>query len=71
MRPYQQWFSALPYLQFHDVHHEKGACNFGGFTTLYDHVFNTVHASYQDKVRALKDRIEASRATRPGVDKTM
>lgn len=46
--------------QFHDVHHQKVACNYGGFTTLYDYLFGTVHRDYPDMVDRLADRINSS-----------
>lgn len=45
--------------QFHDMHHEKVACNYGGFTTFWDYLFGTVHRSYADAVDRLADRINS------------
>ena len=49
---------AAAHSQFHDVHHEKVACNYGGFTTIYDRLFGTVYRGYDAKVLELKARIE-------------
>jgi sterol desaturase/sphingolipid hydroxylase (fatty acid hydroxylase superfamily) len=44
--------------QFHEVHHHKVGCNYGGFTTLYDHLFGTVYHKYDDMVNRLAAHIE-------------
>jgi lathosterol oxidase len=35
---------------FHDVHHSKYYCNFGGFTTIWDRLFGTVYAHYDQEI---------------------
>ena len=35
----------------------KVGCNYGGFTTIYDHIFGTVYHGYQDMVDNLANRI--------------
>ncbi|KAI9329558.1 fatty acid hydroxylase superfamily-domain-containing protein [Obelidium mucronatum] len=48
-----KWFmSSL----FHEVHHQKVACHYGGFTTVWDRVFGTVHRDFEAKVDDLAAR---------------
>lgn len=54
----KSWFTKW-YLssQFHDVHHQKVKCNYGGFTTLWDFLCGTVYYEYDDMVNNLAERI--------------
>jgi lathosterol oxidase len=49
--------------QFHDVHHQKVSCNFGGFTTLYDRAFGTVYKNYEVVVENLARHIAAGKSS--------
>ena len=55
--------------QFHDVHHQKINCNFGGFTTIYDHIFGTVHPNFRGMVETLEEHVN-SKGTSPLKTKT-
>jgi len=46
----------------HTVAHNQVSCNYGGFTTIYDHLFGTVYHGYSERVCALKARIEGAGA---------
>lgn len=47
---------------FHDVHHSRFQCNYGGFMTIWDRVFGTVHPEFD----AIYDEVTA-RASPPAV----
>jgi sterol desaturase/sphingolipid hydroxylase (fatty acid hydroxylase superfamily) len=42
---------------YHDKHHSTYRYNFGGFTSIWDRLFGTMHPSFESDYRALQDRI--------------
>jgi len=48
--PFTRWYLSSV---FHDVHHSKVHCNFGGFTTIYDYLFGTVHHDFENLVNSV------------------
>ena len=54
--PFTKWYLSS---QFHDVHHQKINCNYGGFTTICDRMFGTVHRDFDLMVTKLAKRANA------------
>lgn len=54
--PVSRWLGTM----FHDVHHSKISCNYGGFTTVWDYLFGTVHRDYDATVNEVVSRIQTS-----------
>lgn len=60
-----RWWYRLPFTRwlitpmYHDQHHQYFTCNYGAYTTLWDRLFGTMRARFEQDFLKLKDRRSA------------
>ena len=51
-----RWPLPFTCVTHHDRHHQAFNCNYGSFLTIWDRMFGTLEANYDDKIRRLAEK---------------